>query len=125
MKHPVAIQLLATAAALALFAGCASHAPTNVGPQVATADDVSVSPPTQPPPPNQRDIIPISPGPRTLWYFLPGRWDWRGKWVWVPGNWRPRPHPGDIWIQGKWVAQDNIYVWQKGHWRSGAPSDEE
>jgi hypothetical protein len=49
----------------------------------------------------------------------------------VPGHWRTRPHPGDIWLPGKWlqqtntVQQTNVYVWQKGHWRSGAPADEE
>jgi len=125
MKHPVAIKILGSAALLMLFAGCASKEPTNVGPQVATADNVYVGQPTKAPPANQNEIIPSSPGPRTLWAFLPGHWEWRGQWVWVPGHWRPRPHPGDIWIPGKWVQQGNVYVWQKGRWRSGAPADEE
>jgi len=117
--------MLPAAVALSLLAGCASPPPTNVAPQVATADNINVGQPTQPPPANQKDVIPVCPGPRTLWYFIPGHWDWRGQWVWVQGHWRTRPHPGDIWIPGKWVQQDNVYVWQKGHWRSGAPADEE
>ena len=125
MKNPVAIETLALATALALVAGCSSPAPTNVGPQVATADNENIAPPTQPPPEDQHDVIPVSPGPRPLWYFIPGHWAWRGQWVWVPGHWRPRPHPGDIWVRGKWDKQGNIYVWEKGHWRSGAPADEE
>jgi hypothetical protein len=131
MKNSIPVKTLLIAAVLPLFAGCASKAPTNVAPQVATADNVYVGQPTQPPPANQKDVIPAPPGPRTLWYFIPGHWEWRGQWVWVQGHWRTRPHPGDIWLPGKWVQQTNsmqqtnVYVWQKGHWRSGAPSDEE
>jgi hypothetical protein len=125
MKNSIPIKTLLIAAALPLFAGCMSPAPTNVGSQVATADNVNVGQPTQPPPDNQKDVIPSCPGPRTLWYFIPGQWVWRGQWVWVQGHWRTRPHPGDIWLPGKWVQQDTVYVWQRGHWRSGAPADEE
>jgi hypothetical protein len=123
--RPITIEMLAATAAMLLIAGCASPPPTNVGPQVATADTTYAGQPTQAPPDNQKDVIPSPPGPRTLWYFIPGHWAWRGQWVWVQGHWRPRPHPGDIWLPGKWVQQGNVYVWQKGHWRSGAPADEE
>ena len=125
MKNPYPIKSLLAAAALPLLAGCAPQPPTNVAPQVQTADNTYVGQPTQAPPPDQKDIIPVPPGPKTLWWFIPGYWDWRGQWVWVPGHWRPRPHPGDIWIRAKWVQQGGVYVWQKGHWRSGAPDDEE
>ena len=125
MRNFIPIETLFIAAALPLFTGCASPAPTNVAPQVATAEGINVGQPTQPPPANQKDIIPVAPGSRTVWYFIPGHWAWRGQWVWVAGHWRTRPHPGDIWIRGKWVEKDNVYVWEKGHWRSGAPADEE
>ena len=124
MKKSVPVKILLAAAALPLFTGCVSPPPANVGPQVATASDVSGQP-TQPPPENQKDVIPSCPGSRTLWWFIDGHWDWRGNWVWVPGHWRTRPHPGDIWLRGKWIQQGSVYVWQKGHWRSGAPADEE
>ena len=109
---------------LPLLGGCVSR-PMDVGPQGATADDMNVGQPTQPPPENQADVIPSCPGSRALWYFIDGHWDWRGHWVWVEGHWRTRPHPGDIWLPGKWVQQDSVYVWQGGKWRSGAPADKE
>ena len=117
--------MLLGAAASLLLAGCKSPPPTDVAPQVAMVDNVNVGQPTQPPPANQKDVIPVCPGSPPLWYFIPGHWAWRGQWVWVQGHWRTRPHPGDIWLPGKWAQQGNVYVWQKGHWRSGAPADEE
>jgi hypothetical protein len=131
MKNLISLKSLFPAAfALTLFAGCASKPPVDVAPQaVAPTEGVYVGQPTQPPPPNQKDVIPIPPGPRTLWYFINGYWDWRGQYVWVPGHWRTRPHPGDIWLPGEWVQQNNqtntVYVWQGGHWRSDAPADKE
>jgi hypothetical protein len=125
MKNIVSTKNLLIAAGLLLFAGCAEERPVAVAPQVAPTDGYYVGQPTQPPPADQKDVIPACPGPRTLWYFIPGSWEWRGQWVWAPGHWRTRPHPGDIWLTGKWVQQGNVYVWQKGHWRSGAPADKE
>ena len=126
MKTPASVKIaLLAAAALPLLGGCMSSPPVDVAPQVAPADGVSVGQPTQPPPADQQDVIPIAPGPRTLYWFIPGYWDWRGQYVWVPGHWRTRPHPGDIWTPGKWVQQNNVYVWQGGHWRSDAPADKE
>jgi len=125
MKNSISIKILLVAAASFLFAGCESREPDDIGPQVAMVDNVNVGQPTQPPPANQKEVIPVCPGSVALWYFIPGHWAWRGQWVWVLGHWRPRPHPGDIWLRGKWVEKGNVYVWEKGHWRSGAPADEE
>jgi hypothetical protein len=125
MKNPAAFKIVLLVAVLPLFGGCMSAPPTQVQPQVGTADNVYTGAPTQPPPPDQKDVIPIPSGPRTLYAFIPGHWEWRGQYVWVAGHWRTRPHPGDIWLPGKWVQQNGVYVWQGGHWRSGAPDDEE
>jgi len=125
MKNSISIKILLVAAAWPLLAGCESREPNDIGPQVAMVDNVNVGQPTQPPPANQKEVIPVCPGSVALWYFIPGHWAWRGQWVWVEGHWRTRPHPGDIWLPGKWVEKGNVYVWQKGHWRSGAPADEE
>jgi hypothetical protein len=114
--------------ALALVpAGCAPSRPVDVGPQVATADNLygNVGQPTQPPPDDQKDVVPPSPGLPAQWWFIPGNWVWRGQWVWVAGHWRTRPHSGDVWLKGKWDKQGDVYVWQKGHWRSGAHFGEE
>jgi hypothetical protein len=130
MKKSTSLKsLVAAAVALPLFAGCMSPPPVAIAPQVAPGNGVYAGAPTQPPPADQKDVIPSAPGPVTLWYFINGYWDWRGQYVWVPGHWRTRPHPGDIWLSGKWVEQNNqtnsIYVWQSGHWRSEAPADKE
>jgi hypothetical protein len=125
MKKIIPAISILGAAGLLLLAGCTVERPVAVAPQVAPAEGVYVGQPTQPPPPDQKDVIPVCPGPQSLWYFIPGSWEWRGHWVWVPGHWRTRPHPGDIWLKGKWVQQGNVYVWQKGGWRSGAPADKE
>jgi len=125
MKNSIPAKSLLMAASLLLLAGCTIERPVAVAPQVAPADGSSLSQPTTAPPADQKDVIPVCPGPRTLWYFIPGHWAWRGQWAWVAGHWRTRPHPGDIWVAGKWVQQGNAYAWQKGHWRSGAPADEE
>jgi len=124
--------LFITAVTLLLFAGCMAKPPVDVAPQVAPTEGTYAGQPTQPPPPDQKDIIPVCPGPRTLWYFINGYWDWRGQYVWVPGHWRTRPHPGDIWLAGEWMQQTNqinqtntVYVWKGGHWRSEAPADKE
>jgi hypothetical protein len=103
MKIPAMLKIALFAAALPLLPGCAPRPPVDVAPQVATANNIYTGQPTQPPPADQQDVVPTAPGPRTLWYFIPGHWEWRGQYVWVPGHWRPRPHPGDIWLPGKWV----------------------
>jgi hypothetical protein len=131
MKIPTFTQIILIAAGLPLFAGCMSKPPVDVAPQVATADGVYVGQPTQPPPADQKDIVPPPPGPAPQWWFIAGHWEWRGQYMWVPGHWRTRPHSGDIWLPGKWLEQTNttqqtnVYVWQSGHWRSGAHADEE
>jgi hypothetical protein len=132
MKKFICLEsLFFTAGILLLFAGCMAKPPVDVAPQVAPTEG-AYGQPTQPPPPDQKDIKPIPPGPQTLWYFINGYWDWRGQYVWVPGHWRTRPHPGDIWLVGEWMQQTNqvnqtntVYVWKSGHWRSEAPADKE
>jgi len=119
-------KILLSLLAGALLAGCAPEQPTNVGPQVASADNANLSQqPNQPPPQDQKDVVPPPPGAITQWWFIPGHWAWRGQWVWVSGHWRSRPHSGDVWIVGKWEKQGDVFVWQKGHWRSGAHFGEE
>ena len=125
MKKLTAIKILLVTIAFPLFTGCAPERPVDVAPQVGTAADYHGAAPTQPPPKNQEDVVPACPGSLALWWVIPGHWEWRGDWVWAQGHWRTRPHPGDIWLPGKWAAQDGVYVWQRGHWRSGAPDDEE
>jgi len=113
------------------IAGCASERPVNVAPSVATGDDLYFGAPTQAPPKDQKDVVPPPPGLAAHWWFIPGRWEWRGKWVWTAGYWRPRPHSGDYWLGGQWeqqtnsTLQTNVYVWKRGHWHSGSHDGDE
>ena len=124
-------KILLLAVAALFITGCAPERPVDVGPQVATGDDLYFGAPTQPPPKDQKDVKPSPPGSGALWWFIPGHWAWRGQWVWIAGHWRPRPHPGDYWLGGQWqlqtntTLQTNVYVWKKGHWHSGSQDGEE
>jgi hypothetical protein len=124
MKNSIAKFSLPVVAGL-LLAGCAPERPVAVAPQVASADNMYVGAPTQPPPKDQKDVTPPPPGMLAQWWFIPGHWEWRGQWVWLAGHWRTRPHSGDVWLVGKWEKQGDVYVWQKGRWRSGAHYGEE
>lgn len=67
------------------------------------------------PPPPQADPVIVAPGPGYAW--IPGVWEWHGRWVWVSGYWAVPPHPTAIWVEGSWVR--GPYGWRHvpGHWR--------
>lgn len=67
------------------------------------------------PPPPPREVIVEAPSPRHVWQ--PGYWTWRGRWVWQEGHWVTRPHPGAIWVEGRWERRGPHYVWRPGYWR--------
>jgi hypothetical protein len=123
-------KLLLLAASGLLIGGCASKPEADDAPQAnvaapgAAGTDLYLVAPTQPPPKDRKDSVPPPPGLAARWWFIPGRWDWRGQWVWVEGHWRPRPHPGDYWIGGQWEKKGDIYVWKQGHWFSGSHDGE-
>lgn len=124
MKNSIPKLILPLAVGI-LLGGCAQNRPTDVAPQVASADNINVGAPTEPPPADQKDVTPPAPGQLAQWWFIPGHWVWRGQYVWIAGHWTTRPHSGDVWIIGKWEKQNNVYVWTRGHWRSGAHDGEE
>ena len=70
---------------------------------------------TQAPPPPQTEAVVVAPGPGYVW--VPGAWEWRGRWVWVGGYWAFPPAPGGVWVEGYWVR--GPYGWHRvpGHWR--------
>jgi len=68
--------------------------------------------PIQPPPPVRVE----SPGARSGYVWVTGRWDWRGgNWDWIPGHWE-RARPRMRWSPGRWELQGNYYVWIEGDW---------
>ncbi len=120
MKTTNLITSLAMSASLPLLAGCIVERPartvTVVQPAPPPGDEVVVTEAAALPPP-QVEIVPVAPGPLTLWFWVPGCWEWRGHWVWAAGRWAPRPHPHAIWVTGHWAHRGQGYVWVSSHWR--------
>jgi len=57
------------------------------------------------------------PGPRgAVW--IEEDWENRGgKYVSIGGHWATPPHPGWIWVPGRWVHERRGYNWVPGSWR--------
>lgn len=72
-----------------------------------------------PPPPRDERII-----VRAGFEWIPGRWDWRGKWEWVPGRYE-REQAGKHWRAGHWEHQGDRWGFVEGAWieaPGGAPA---
>ncbi|WP_431214727.1 hypothetical protein ACQ86N_08175 [Puia sp. P3] len=56
-------------------------------------------------------------GPRgSVW--VEEDWEYRGgRYVAVGGHWVAPPHPGWVWIPGRWVHERRGYQWIPGRWR--------
>ncbi|HET9625337.1 MAG TPA: IPT/TIG domain-containing protein [Kofleriaceae bacterium] len=53
--------------------------------------------------------------------WIPGRWDWRGKWEWVPGRFE-REQAGKHWRPGHWEHQGDRWGFTEGGWvEAGGP----
>jgi hypothetical protein len=117
MKNSIVIKSILMAATLPLLAGCVERevvyrqAPPGTPPGVVTEDEIPA------PPPPQREVITVAPGPPDLWFWIPGVWEWRGRWVWTVGHWGARPHPGAVWIAPHLGVRGHRHVWIAGTWR--------
>jgi outer membrane lipoprotein SlyB len=69
----------------------------------------------QTPPPPQPETVVVAPGPGYVW--VPGEWQWHGRWVWVGGYWAFPPHSSAVWVEGYWTR--GPYGWHRvpGYWR--------
>jgi hypothetical protein len=94
-----------------LGTGCVSRRVYVQGPPIAATAEVTV---TEAPPPLQREVRVVSPGPGYAW--VPGYWSWHGRWVWVSGRYVVRPHSRARWHEGHWQRHGRTYVWVGGHW---------
>jgi len=57
-----------------------------------------------------------APSPAHVW--IEEDWAYRGgHYVAVGGHWVAPPHPGWIWIPGRWVQSRRGWRWMPGHWR--------
>jgi hypothetical protein len=52
------------------------------------------------------------PYPGAVWIRPHHEWI-NGAWVWVHGYYAYPPHPGAVWIEGRWRHG----YWRPGHWR--------
>lgn len=124
MKHfmkSLLNRIVLIAATVPMLSGCVVYrerpAPAYApAPSAPPGDEVVVETPPAPPP-VQIEVRPLPPGPIDVWFWVPGCWEWRGRYVWIAGRWAPRPHPGAAWIAGGWVRRGHHYVWVGGHWR--------
>ena len=58
---------------------------------------------------------PPPPSPRHVW--IDEDWEYRGgRYVAVGGHWAVAPHPGWIWISGRWEHSRHGDRWIAGRW---------
>jgi len=88
------------------------NTPTTAGAAPPPAAPVEVA---QAPPPPQTETVVVAPGPGYTW--IPGEWEWRGRWVWVGGFWAAPPYTGAIWIHGGWYHGPHGWYHTRGYWR--------
>lgn len=113
MKHWTLAKTLIVAAALPVFAGCATRHEV-VYTQQPAGQTIIVQHPTEPPA-VRMETIPSAPDPSDIW--VRGAWDWRtDHWVWIPGHWE-QPNVGHEWVPGHWQPVGNGYEWVPGQWR--------
>ena len=73
----------------------------------------------RPPPPNATPNEAPPPireerqAARAGFEWIPGRWDWKGKWEWLPGRWE-KEHAGQHWNAGRWEHSGQNWSWVEG-----------
>jgi hypothetical protein len=124
MKSSLLIKGVMIGAALPLLAGCIHRTVvyTNPAPVVVTAPApapapavVDEAPPAVPAAP--ADVVTVAPGPPDAWFWVPGAWEWNGRWVWTGGHWVSRPRPNAVWVTSHWEVRHGHRVWVTGRWR--------
>ena len=116
MRTKNSASILVVTLAAAWLAGCVERRvvyvrePVLVPPPATDQTVITTSPPAP-----QVEIVGAPPGPEYVW--VPGCWEWRGRWVWTGGRWAMGPHPHAAWIPGRWVRRGHDWVWIRGYWR--------
>lgn len=114
MKNSMLTKSILIAASLPFFAGCVER---EVVYRQAPPPGTAVVENEPPAPPPQSEVITVAPGPLDLWFWVPGVWEWRGRWVWGGGHWAARPHPDAVWVGSHWGWRGHRHVWVGGGWR--------
>ena len=101
------IRMSLLAAAVGVIGACVTAPPPP--PRYVYADSA--------PPPDQVEVIPVSPGPGYVW--TNGWWEWGPSrtYVWVPGKWDRAPHANAHWVRPQWRRSERGWYRQDGHWK--------
>ena len=63
-----------------------------------------------------RVVRPVAPSRTHVW--IDEDWEYRsGHYVAVGGHWAAPPHPGWVWVPGRWAHARRGYQWIPGRWR--------
>jgi len=116
MKRSLFVKCALIGAVLPLFTGCVERVVYRDRPAPPPPAQVTVETAPAPPPP-QTEVVTVAPGPTDVWFWVPGCWEWRGRWVWVGGHWAARPHPGAVWVGPHWGYHGHHRIWIVGTWR--------
>lgn len=89
---------------------------------ISTANTPVMAPPqteaeamSEGPPPPPSETVVVAPNPSYVW--IPGAWEWHGRWVWMGGYWAPPPYTRAVWVGGYWSRGPYGWHWAPGHWR--------
>jgi len=100
------------------------HRGPNTPPPPPPADREHERDHRRPPPPGEGPME-APPAPRAEtptaragFVWIPGRWDWRGKWEWVAGH-EERERAGKKWREGRWDKQGDRWAYVEGTWTDG------
>jgi len=119
------IRALPIAASLALMAGC-STAPDYTTSQTTTTRTTETTVYEDTPgytvavaPPRMR-VERRTSAPSDQYVWVEGRWVYQDEdWRWTPGSWQLRPNRSAEWISGRWVREGGNWNWVPGYWREG------
>ena len=112
MKRGLALSIVVLLVACLALVGCRIHGPRrgylSIGPLPA-AIVVETAPPAI-----RVEPMPPRPSPAHVW--IPGYWNWAGRWVWVPGRYAYGPKPSAVWRGARTERRGGRLYFAPGHW---------
>jgi hypothetical protein len=61
------------------------------------------------------EVVTAPPAVGYIW--IPGAWEWNGRWVWAAGRWAYPPRPGAVWVPHHYENRNGVNVFIRGGWR--------
>ncbi len=59
----------------------------------------------------------VTAPPAVGYVWIPGAWEWNGRWVWAAGRWAYPPRPGAVWVPHHYENRNGVNVFIRGGWR--------